>query len=441
MDANRRVISHKPFSTLCLYPLTVLSLVVLIGCSSKPVEEVQVGDATEIQNSSNVVAAPGDWPWWHGPTGNNHAIGPLPPTEWSETKNVIWKASVPGLGHASPIVVGEQVFLATADDDAETMSLLSFDRASGIEQWSCELHSGGFMNMHQKNSHASATPASDGEKVYTVFMVQKGIWASAVNLEGEIVWQTMVGGFKSRHGYGSSPLIYKSLVIVAGDNDGGSFLAAVYRDSGKIAWRVSRAKGSSFGTPILMTVEGKDQIVLSGHELVCGYDPTTGEELWRTEGPAKTVGNTVTVSDAMIFASGGYPDKQTFAIDLTDGEPKQVWKNRYKSYVPSMLFVGKNLFAVSDDGVGRLFDGASGEMLSQKRLGGDYSASPVLCGEYVFLPDESGRFLVISCRDDEIEIVAKNELDSSGGMATPAIVNGQIFIRTEDDLYCIGTQE
>jgi len=421
--------------------LISFSLLYAVGCSSKSVEEVQVGDAAAIENSSDVVAAPGDWPWWHGPTWNNHASGPEPPTEWSETKNVVWKASVPGRGHASPIVVGQQVLIATADDDAETMSLLSFDRASGTQQWDRELHSDGFMKMHQKNSHASATPASDGENVYAVFMVQKGIWASAVNLEGEIVWQTMVGTFKSRHGYGSSPLIYKSLVIVAGDNDGASFLAAVYRDTGEIAWRVSRAKGASFGTPILMTVDGKDQIVLSGHELVCGYDPATGKELWQTAGPAKTVGNTVTVGGSMIFASGGYPDKQTFAIDLSSGEPKQIWENRYKSYVPSMLFVGKNLLAVSDDGVGRLFDGASGKMLSQKRLGGDYSASPVLCGEHVFLPDESGRFLVISCQDDEIEIVAENELDAGGGMATPTIVNGQIFIRTENDLYCVGSLE
>ena len=207
------------------------------------------------------------------PTAPRH---PLP---GAKARTVVWQADVPGRGHATPSIWGEQVFVATADEGQQTKSLLCYDRPSGALVWNREIHRSGFMHIHSKNSQASATPACDGRHVYCAFMVNEGIWLNAVDLAGQIAWQQKAGDFRSKHGYGSSPLIYKSLVIVAADNDGGGFLAALHSESGKIAWKIPRERSASFGTPVLANVAGREQLLLSGQSSVISYNPVTGEEL------------------------------------------------------------------------------------------------------------------------------------------------------------------
>lgn len=416
--------------------VALLGLVFTIACGcGRPIEEVAVTDKAAVSELPDASPADSDWPWWRGINLDGKAVGPQPVTEWSEGKNILWKASVPGAGHASPIVWGEQVFVATADESAETQSLVCFDRATGEERWTTEIHRGGFMHRHAKNSHASSTPACDGERVFTVFMVQDGIWVSAVGLDGKLLWQEMAGPFRSMHGYGSSPVLYKSLVIVAGDNQGSGFLAALHRRTGKLVWRVARKNDASFGTPIVAQVAGKTQLLLSGQDQIVSYNPETGKTLWTSRGPASTTANTMAFGDDVVYASGGYPQNHLMAVKA-DGSGEVIWENDRKGYVPSLLLDRGRLYLAQDDGIVRCFNASSGVEIWVRRLGGGFSASPVLAGEQIYLTNEQGATFVFKA-SETFELLAENQLGDSG-MATMAICDGRIYLRTADRLYCIG---
>ncbi len=417
----------KPHFALC-----IVATAIAVGCR-KPVEEIRVTGSDVSSQASAIDVATDDWPVWRGISGDNKATGPLPPVQWSSTKNVLWRADVPGSGHATPIVCGNQVFVATSDTSQETMSLLCFERATGEPLWARELHHGGFMHTHQKNSHASPTPACDGQRVFTVFIVQNALRVSAVDLDGKIVWQTEAGPFNSQHGYGSSPVLFESLVIVSGDNRGPGFLAALHRETGEIVWRVQRGNSPSYSTPIIAHVAGKHQLLLSGQNHVTSYDPATGDVLWETDGPAATMANTMAWNEEFVFASGGYPQNGVVAIRADSGDI--VWQNTERGYVPSPLALGDRLLVVQDTGIAHCLDAKTGKSLWKQRLGGNFSASPTLAGEYVYVPDEAGKTIVFKV-NPKFEKVAENDL-GDGGFASPVICGGQLFLRTSRYLYCI----
>jgi outer membrane protein assembly factor BamB len=181
---------------------------VLSGCR-RPVEEISAPASSNAAAVASLEFGADDWPWWRGGALDGKAVGEVPPTSWNETENVIWRTDVPGSGHATPVVFGARIFVATADDAQQTQSLLCYGRDDGKLLWDREIHRGGFMHTHQKNTQASATPACDGQHVFCVFMVQDGIWVTATDLDGKILWQRQAGPFRSMHGYGSSPVLYK----------------------------------------------------------------------------------------------------------------------------------------------------------------------------------------------------------------------------------------
>ncbi|MEZ6068830.1 MAG: PQQ-binding-like beta-propeller repeat protein [Pirellulales bacterium] len=429
------------------------ALAACLGCG--PAEEVAevkavpaAGGAVEIAARPRFPAASAsDWPWWRGTRHDGHAADVpdgAPPLKWSETENILWKTDVPGRGHATPTVWGEQIFVSTADDDAETISLLCYDRDTGEPRWSTKLHEGGFMHRHEKNSHASGTPACDGERVYVAHMVshegQDGIWVSAVDLDGNVVWQQKAGPFTSRHGYGSAPLVYRDTLIVGGDNGENGFLAALDRDSGKVRWRIRRPAHYNFSTPVVAEVAGRDQLLVHGAGEVASYDPATGEEWWHCDGPAETCANTVCFDADRVYASGGWPDKRLLAIrgdgsgDVTGSHV--VWeKSKSICYVPSMLLADGLLYGVSDNGVATCYDATTGQEHWVKRLGGDFSASPVLAAGCIYLPDEDGLVHVLRA-GATFEPVAENDL-GDGGFASPVIIGDTIYLRTLHHLYAI----
>ncbi|TWT38813.1 outer membrane protein assembly factor BamB family protein [Blastopirellula retiformator] len=416
-----------------------LVLPVTWACSPPPpVEEVRTsGPLASVAPPISVSAA--DWPWWRGETHNNHAVGPTPPTEIS-AKTVIWGTEVPGKGHSTPVLLGETLYLTTADESAHTQSLLAYDAQTGDQLWSLPVHEGKFMPMHSKNTQASATPATDGTNIFTTFMVDDGIWATAVSPEGEIVWQTKAGPFHSQHGYGSSPLIYDSLLIIQADCKGSGFVAAIDRLSGKIVWRTSRPDGNSYGTPTLGKIGGQDQLILCGQDRLVGYDPQTGKQIWSYSGLSETTANTPTAVGDTVYISGGYPDHFVMAIDVNDiGELEYsdvIWEDRKKVYVPSLLVDGEYVYAVGDDGVAVCYDSATGKSHWKKRLGGGFSASPTLAGDLIYIPNEQGEMFVLKA-GDKFEQVSSGKLQG-GGFASPVIVDGRIYWRTTTHLYCLG---
>jgi outer membrane protein assembly factor BamB len=388
--------------------------------------------------------ASGDWPWWRGPNRDGKSLDGAAPLRWSPNENIVWQAQVPGRGHSSPIVVGDRIFVTTADESEKTQSLIAFDRQSGAKLWTTTIHRGGFMAINAKNSHASATPACDGQRVFAAFINSGALWVSAVSIGGKLLWQTDVGRFHSEHGYGSSPALYGSLVIVNGDSRGSGFIAAVDRVSGALLWRTPREgnpQHGSYATPIAAELAGRTQVVLTGLERVAGYDPGTGRLLWSCDGPTTVMANTPVCTESMVFASGGYPDRELLCIradgsgDVTSSHV--VWRTRQGvSYVPSPLVHEGRLYVVKDDGIVSCFDALTGTSLWQRRLGGAFSASPVLAGEHMYVPNEAGTTYVFKIAP-EFELAAQNDL-GDGGFASPAICGGQIFLRTSHRLYCIG---
>jgi len=419
------------------YPkhLLVLSAAVagLSGCGGR-IEEVRVADPQAVPMATAIEPAAGDWPWWRGATITNIATDASPPISWSSTENIAWRAEVPGEGHGSPILWRDRLFLTTADESAETQSLLCYARDSGDRLWATTVHSGGFMHKHNKNSHASSTPASDGHLVFTAFMVQDGVWVTAVDFNGEIAWQTKAGDFRSMHGYGSSPVIFESLVIVAGDTSAGGFLAALHRETGEIVWRIARGNRPSFATPVVADVAGRSQLLLSGQDEVVSYDPHTGDVLWRSEGPASTTANSIAWNDDLIFTSGGYPQRNVLAI-RADGSGSVVWRQSWKVYVPSPVVVGDRLVLIQDNGVARCVACATGEELWTERLGGDFSSSPVLAGDRLYAANEAGTTFVFQAAP-EFRSLSENRLPGRI-FATLAVGGDALFVRTTDGLFKI----
>ncbi|CAN0350663.1 unnamed protein product, partial [Ectocarpus sp. 4 AP-2014] len=271
------------------------------------------------------------------------------PLEWNQTENVLWRTPVPGRGHGSPVVVGDRVFLSSAEESEERQLMVAFDRLSGDELWRLTLHEGGFpppSQVHQKGTDANSTIACDNKHAYVAYLNQGSITASAVTHSGELAWQTKLGAFDSKFGYAPSPIVHGPYVLFAADNWGGGYLAAVDRTTGKIAWRKKRSSTSTYSSPIVAHVSGKDQLLISGDDKICSYSPSTGELLWSCRGCSEATCGTPVWNEDTVFASGGYPGQQTIAV-RADGSAEVLWTNQVKVYEPSMLVVGKEIYATN----------------------------------------------------------------------------------------------
>lgn len=386
-----------------------------------------------------------DWPWWRGPKQRGLSSEASPPTQWSGSENIVWKQPLPGEGHGSPIVMGSRIFLAAANEQSGQgrQLLVCLKRATGEILWQREVAVGEFVAKHEKNSHASVTPASDGKRVFLPMAIDAQIRVAAYDLDGNRLWMTTCGSYASQNGYGASPTLWEHLVIVAGESLNKSFLVALHRDTGEIMWRIARGNEGSYSTPIVAEVAGRDQLLLSGNGQTCGYDPATGELLWFVEGPAKTTAATMAYLDDLVFSYGGYPTQTILAI-RADGSGNVtgshiVWKSTQNvPYVPSPLAVDGKLVVLADNRRLRVFDAKTGDTVAQARVGSgpDFTASLVKSGDYYFASDESGKTFVFTL-DPKYDEVAVNNLGEPL-FATPVILDGHIYLRSPGTLYCIG---
>lgn len=406
-------------------------------------------DAAKPQASGkakSIDVAATDWPWWRGPSRNGIAAADQkPPTVWSATKNVLWKMPVSGRGFGSPTVVAARVFLATGDLDAQTQSVLCFDRNSGRQLWKTDVHRGGLEKKgNKKATLASSTVACDGRRVFINFINNKAVYTTALSLEGKQLWQTKISDYIVHQGYGSSPAVYGPLVIVSADNKGGGAIAALDRTSGKIVWRHDRPKTPNYASPIVLRVAGKDQVLFTGCDLVAGFEPLSGKKLWEIEG-STTECVTSTVTDGqLIFTSGGYPTNHVSAVKA-DGSGEIVWENTTRVYVPSMLVADGYLYAVTDAGVAMCWKSSTGKSVWKGRLGGTFSASPVQVGKHIYAVNENGKTYVFKADPNQFELVTENQLGSEV-FATPTICGGRIYMRVAEQvdghrqemLYCLG---
>jgi outer membrane protein assembly factor BamB len=426
-------------TTTALWPLILL---LCTGCCRARADDLTVR-SPDRRTGNTPVAAANDWPQWRGPNGDGIACATQAPITWSATEHVRWQTPVPGRGLASPIVWGDRVILATADEDKQQQRLLAFDRATGQPLWNLLVHEAGFMRKHDKNSYASATPACDGQQVFATFLHDGALWVTAATLDGNIAWQMAAGPFTPEHGDSASPVLYKSALLVGGDNLKTSFVAALDRQTGHILWRTPRegpGRHGSYGSPILATLSGRPQFLYAGHGHTASYDPDTGDTLWTCTGPAECTGSTMAAGSDLAFASGGYPE-QTILAMRGDGSgdvtaTHVAWQaHKAITYVPSPVFFDGRLYVVNDQGVATCYDAVSGNELWHNRLMGPFTASPIVAGGKLFVTNEAGTTFVLTA-GPQYDLIATNDL-ASPVMATPAICGGKIYIRTADRLYCI----
>ena len=387
-----------------------------------------------------------NWPGWRGPRGDGTTAEKSLPTEWSATKNVVWKIPLKYGGHSSPIVWGDRVILVGADTDEKRRVLQLLDRKTGKSIWVRGVLDSPLERKHKLNSWASSTPATDGKRIYVSFLDRQKMFVAAYDFDGNELWAVRPGVFSSKHGYCSSPVLYKDKVIVNGDHDGNAYIVALDRKTGKEHWRITREnKKRSYCTPLIRTIKGRTQMMLSGSKCVASYDPDTGKRLWILDGPTEQYVASLVMNKGLIFMTGGFPDKHMMGIDPTgSGNITDTgfikWHHRRVgvSYVPSPIAAGDYFLVVSDSGIGSCFDAVSGKRLWKQRMGRRFSASLTAAGKLVYFLDDDGNCTVVKA-GPKYEVVSKNRLGEAT-YASPAISNGQIFIRGEEHLYCIGAK-
>jgi len=404
-----------------------------------------------------------NWPCWRGPRGDGTSLEKNIPIQWDgpEKKNIAWKVEVPGKGHASPIVWEDRIFTVSCREDKGDRILLCFDRKTGRVLWEKTVLHAPLEKHHRLNTHASGTPATDGNLVYVTFLEpdysEKDIpepknWRSptpgdlvvaAYDFEGNQKWLVRPGRFSSVHGFCSSPVLFKDMVIVNGDHDGDSYLIALKQKDGKTVWKVPREKKTrSYCTPIIREIDGRTQMILSGSLCVASYAPNNGRRHWIIDGPTDQYVASLVYNGKMLFMTAGFPEFHIMGI-RPDGrgnvtETHVAWHTtKGCSYVPSPIVGGggKYFLVVSDGGIASCFEASTGKRHWMERIGPHYSASAVEADGLVhFLSDEGVTTIVRP--GETFDVVAKNPLGEEC-YASPAISHGRIYIRAEGHLYCI----
>ena len=384
-----------------------------------------------------------DWPWWRGPRLDGTSLEKEVPVHWSSTSNIVWKAPVPGEGHSSPIIYRDRIFLLSSNPDTQERLLVCFSRVNGELSWQKPVLSAPLEPKHVLNSYASSTPACDGQRVYAAFLDRDQMLVAAYDLSGQLLWSVHPGTFTSRHGFCSSPLLYEDKVLVNGDHDGDSYLVALSRADGKTLWKTPRQNHTrSYCTPLIRELAGKPQMVLSGDKSVASYDPRTGKQLWLIDGPTEQFVASPVYHEpsGLVLITGGFPDHHILAI-RPDGmgnvtKTHIAWRTTEgAAYVPSPICEGDYFLVVEDGGIAHCFNARTGELAWKQRLGEQHASLVSAEGNVYFLNDKGVTHVVRP--GQQYTVVATNELGEKC-FASPAISRGQIFIRTDKNLVCVG---
>lgn len=393
-----------------------------------------------------------DWPRFRGPNGDGISSEKNIPVTWSTTDNVLWSVGIPGKGHSSPIVVGEKIFLQTASDDGSDRALLCLNTKDGKQQWSYKLE-GNVGRTHKLNNLSSGTPATDGERVYTLFWDGDKLLLAACDMAGKEVWKKDLGSFASQHGAAHSPAVHGDKVFVNNDQDGKALVQAFDAKTGKIVWEKRRAaENSCYGTPRLRQAEdGSKELLIGSTVGVAAYDPDTGEERWsfdwNNSKKLRMVNAPADHAGLVYLTTGnGAGNREMVAVragsKLPASTDRVAWSSRRgMPYVPSFLIYGDLLFAVHDENRIYCYDAKSGEAVWDDRLAGSGNvySSPIIIDGKIYATNTGGTTTVLEA-GPKFEVVAVNRLDEEV-MASPAVADGKLFIRTASKLYCIANKE
>lgn len=425
----------------------------------------------------------GSWPSFRGPSASGTAYGQDLPDTWDgeDGRNILWKSPVPGLAHSSPIVWGDTVFVTSAisgtgeatfrpglygDGDASSdrsvhrWMVYAFDKNTGQTIWESVAYEGEPVDKrHIKSTYASATPATDGRIVVASFGSQ-GVHAFTVN--GDHLWSVDVGRLDLgaydiptfEWGPASSPIIWNGKVFVQCDTQKDSFLMALNAESGELLWKTDRSELPSWGTPTVYEGPAGAELITNAANFVRGYDPDTGDELWRLGGSSKITAPTPIFTDEhIVVASGRRPEKPIFVlrpgargdITLDEGEAASddvVWSvQRRGPYMPTPLIYDDILYVLANEGIFDAYDLETGAEIYRTRLphlGSGFSASPVAADGKIYLSNEDGDMIVVRA-GRQFEHIATNPMGELL-MASPAISDGVMYVRSMGTLYAISSR-
>ena len=380
-----------------------------------------------------------DWPQFRGPTGQGVSDEQGLPLTWSETKNVRWKVAIPGRGWSSPVVQGDRIWLTTATEEGKSLRAISVDRNTGAIVQNVEvfrLKSAKLANP--KNSLASPTPIVEGDRVYVHF----GAFGTAcITQSGEIVWKTKLEYDNGQHGTGGSPVLYEDLLIISCDGNDVQFVVALDKLTGKVRWKKSREGYQAYTTPLIVELAGSPQVISPGAFRAISYDPRNGKELWQvTYGEGFSNVPRPVYGDGLVFICTGFQQPSLLAVRV-DGKgdvtkSKIQWKlDSGVPLTPSPLLVGSELYMVTDNGIVTCVDAKTGKEYWRARVGGNHSASPIYADGRIYFLNEEGESVVLA-PGQQLKHLATNQLDGRT-LASMAVSNGSIFIRSDTHLYRI----
>lgn len=394
------------------------------------------------------VVQAGDWPQFRGPTGDglSDAVG-LPET-WSETEHIRWKTPIPGTGWSSPVILDGQVWMTTSLDKGKSLRAVCVDQQSGdvlhnVEVFQVEKPG----EVHQTNSYASPTPVLEAGRVYVHF----GTYGTACldTSSGSVLWRNTDLKLDHEVGPGSSVALHGPLVLLICDGIDTRFVAALDKQTGKIAWKKPRpgelkvgdSSNKAFSTPLVISVKGRDQAIMPSAQRVISYDPKTGKELWQVDYPGFSNVPRPVYGHGLVFVGTGYMKPELWAI-RPDGEgdvtkSHVVWKvTRQAPANPSPVLHGSELYMLSDQGVATCLDAKTGKENWVQRIGGKYSASLIYADGRIYLCAEDGKTTVFAPNPLKYQQLAVNTLEK-GCMASPAIADKALYLRTTTHLYRI----
>jgi hypothetical protein len=420
-----------------------------------------------------IAVADDEWPQFRGPDGQGHTAAKNLPLKWSESESVAWKTPIPGEGHSSPVISGNQIWLTTAivetlTEEETQKRLATIKNPQGLQlagtlrlqavcvnrETGAILHSITLFSIetpeprHALNSYASPTPVIAGGQVFFHF----GTYGTAaVNREtAEVLWKNDSLKLDHQNGPGSSPIVWKDLLIVHLDGTNTQSIAALKTSSGEVAWQTKRSGQmdptpelqKAYGTPLLVELADRPLLISPAANWVYGYDARTGEEIWKASYGKlgfSTVPRPVIRGDT-VYVATSYMQSRLLAVKYTgtgDVTASHIsWmSDRQIPQKPSMVVVDNRLYFVSDKGIVRCLDADSGEEKWFERLPGDYSASPLAAGDRIYFCNHDGVCTVLRA-GDTFEVLATNQLDS-GLMASPAVAGNALFLRTLYSLYRI----
>jgi|TARA_B100000809_G_scaffold223878_1_gene233658 outer membrane protein assembly factor BamB len=386
-----------------------------------------------------------NWGRFRGPNGKGISTQKGIPVSWTD-KDYKWKTPLPGLGHSSPCVWGNHVFVTSALDRGAVRLVISVDAASGKVLWTDRLASRTH-SKHSLNSYASGTPASDGKRVFVLFTTDEDTVVRAYDFAGKRLWQTDIGKFYNQHGHGcgTSPIVWRDTVIVASQHDGPSVIAGLDAATGKIRWRSERkVKLTAHSTPVILEREGKTPQLFTSNtgDGLASFDPRNGKLLWRANLFTSRAVNSPFIAGDLVMAitGGGGRGKQLFSVSVDQagevGADKVVWSgDRNLPYVPTPLVFGKHLYFWCDNGVVSCLDPKTGKAVWTERVGGKFWASPICIDGKIYNISDKGEVIVIAS-GTTFKVLGKSQLGEQVH-GTPAVAGGRMFLRGFENLYCL----